>query len=53
MVHGLAFSRDVLLDATGTLNRRSRLSFQPVNDQVRRQWRSVWTCLASEEVPNG
>ena len=52
-VHGLAFGRDFLLAATGTFNRRSRLSFQPVNNQVRRQWCSVWTCLASEAVPNG
>ena len=53
MVHGLAFGRDLLLAATGTLNRRSRLSFQPANDQVRHQWHSVWTCLIPEEVPNG
>jgi glycosyltransferase involved in cell wall biosynthesis len=51
-VHGFAFARDLLLAATGTLHRRSRLSFHPVNDQMRHQWCSVWTCLASEEGPS-
>ena len=48
--HGLAFSRDVLLDATGTLNQRSRQSFQVANDQVRNEWREVWRRVTSEEV---
>jgi glycosyltransferase involved in cell wall biosynthesis len=45
--HSLAFSRDVLLDATGTLNRRSRQSFQAANDQVQNQWRIVWCGVVS------
>jgi len=50
MVHSLAFSRDVLLDVTGTLNRRSRLSFQPANDQVRTHWQRVWNRVTSEDA---
>jgi glycosyltransferase involved in cell wall biosynthesis len=47
MVHGLAFGRDLLLDATGTMNRRSRQSFQVANDQVLNQWRAVWCGVVS------
>lgn len=50
LVHGFAFSRDVLLDATGTLNRWSRQSFQVANDQVRNEWQEVWRRVASEEA---
>lgn len=50
LVHSLAFSRDVLLDATGSLGQRSRQSFQPVNSQVRNQWQQVWSRVTLEPV---
>jgi glycosyltransferase involved in cell wall biosynthesis len=50
MAHSLAFGRDVVSAVTGILSRRSRLSFQPANEQVRRHWSSVWTRAISEEV---
>jgi len=48
MVHSLAFGRDLLLAATGTLNCQSRLSFLPVNDDIRLEWRNVWAGLVSK-----
>ena len=53
MVHGLAFSRDLLLAATGMLNHRSRQSFQVASDQVQNQWRVVWRRVTSEKLVVG
>jgi glycosyltransferase involved in cell wall biosynthesis len=50
MVHGLAFGRDLLLSATGMLNRQSRQSFQIASDRAQNQWRVVWHRVTSEEV---
>ncbi len=49
LIHGLAFGRDVLLEATGSLSRRSRQSFQAANAEALNQWRDVWRRLTSEE----
>ena len=53
LIHGLAFSRDVLLETTGSLSQRSRQSFQAANDQVQNQWREVWHRVTSEELAVG
>ena len=50
MGHSLAFSRDVLLNVTGTFNQSSRVSFQPVNDQILMDWQQVWNRVTSEKV---
>jgi hypothetical protein len=53
LTHGLALSRDVLLEATGSLSQRSRQSFQAANDQVQNEWREVWRRVTSEELVVG
>lgn len=49
LIHGLAFGRDVLLDATDTFNGRSRQSFQVASDRVQKEWKEVWHRVTSEE----
>jgi len=49
-VHGLAFSRDVLLDASGSLNQRSRQSFQAADDDVINQWQRTWNRATSGDA---
>lgn len=53
LIHSLAFGRDVLLEATGSLSQRSRQSFQAANDQVQNQWREVWHRITAEELVAG
>ena len=48
LVHSLAFGRDILLDVAGSMNHRSRQSFQIADDRVRKHWQSVWSRVTSE-----
>jgi glycosyltransferase involved in cell wall biosynthesis len=48
LVHSLAFGRDILLDVSGSLNQRSRRSFQVADDRVLNRWQSVWSRITSE-----
>jgi len=50
LIHGIALSRDVLLDVTGGITQRSRQSFRPANDQVCAHWHSVWSHISSPEA---
>lgn len=49
LIHGLALGRDLLLEATGSLNHRSRRSFQVANDCAQHDWREVWRCVTQED----
>lgn len=50
LVHSLAFGRDILLDVTGSMNQRSRRSYQVADDSVCKHWQSVWSRVTSEST---
>ena len=42
LTHVSALVRDVILDLTGSMSKRSRQSFQAANNEVRAHWQRVW-----------
>lgn len=42
LVHSLAYGRDLTLHATGSLSRRSRQSFYPIQPRLVAEWEQVW-----------
>lgn len=53
LIHSLALGRDVLLDVTGSMSRRSRQSFRAANDEVRTHWQRVWSRVTSDDTVVG
>lgn len=49
-VHALALVRDVILDMSHTMNRRSRLSLTVADDSIAENWQVIWKRLRDEEL---
>jgi hypothetical protein len=48
LVHSAAYARDIALNATGRLGRRSRPSFYPVDERYLPEWEQVWRSVTIE-----
>lgn len=48
--HGLALGRDLVLDLTSALGRRTRWSFGTADELIQDEWRTVWNRLCEEKI---
>ena len=53
-VHGVALFRDLILDVTGTVGKKSRQSYLSADQATKERWHSIWTSVSSEpSIPHG